>query len=118
MNVSVASARRTLLKESEREDCLHGPAVSRGAAEAAADAEVDVLRIDREVEGVLLLGARREVRSRAEVAVVLGADHPAVADVASQLHGRREEHDALVLAGEIELEIRIHGEQPLAAAVA
>src|SRR5207237_10404452 len=111
---------RRLRKQLEGNDRLDGPAVGR-AAEAAADAEVEAGRsfgVRDQVDRVRLLGARGEVRQAAELGVVLDAQGAALSDAARQLEGRREKRDALLLAGEIEVQDRIERQQPIVVAIA
>src|SRR5712691_12015986 len=71
------------------EDGLHGPAVA-GAVQTTADAEVQLLRVEHEVEYVRLLAARGKMRQAPEVGVVLCAERVAASDVARNLERRRE----------------------------
>src|SRR6267378_1142181 len=79
-------------------DRLHGPPVG-GAVQTTADAEVQLLRVEHEVEYVRLLAARGEMRQASELGVVLCAERVAAARAARDLERRGEGQHAFLRRG-------------------
>src|SRR5467141_2628251 len=98
-------------------DRLHGPPVGR-AVQTTANAEVQLLRVEHEVEYVRLLAARGEMRQASELGVVLCAERVAASDVARNLERRGEGQHAFLRRGEIHIDDRIERKQPVGVAVA
>src|SRR5882724_6902686 len=98
-------------------DRLHGPPVGR-AVQTTADAEVQLLRVEHEVEYVRLLAARGEMRQAPELGVVLCADRAAAARAARDLERRGEAQHAFLRRREIHLDDWIERKQPVVVVVA
>src|SRR6267378_6203433 len=98
-------------------DRLHGPPVGR-AVQTTANAEVQLLRVEHEVEYVRLLAARGEMRQASEVGVVLCAERVAAARTARDLERRGEGQHAFLRPGEIRTDDRIERKQPVGVTIA